>query len=165
MLTDQDLKLKRRLPILIILIISFITISCTSTNLGLTEWDGDTYTFGYDFTEYSEKGFLFTPEKYNRPYDAIGLVEIVIYPKVRQAYSNQNSLSGENSRFVKIGSTYYRIEVPQSDVLIEDMYQKATDLGADALTNFRIDEISLTNNSYQIPSLKISGFAIKRLDK
>lgn len=148
----------------LIICFAFILVGCVPP--GLVEWNGDTYNFGYDFTSYTEKGFLFTPEKYNEPYDAIGLVEILIYPTIREAYTGtQNNLDSDNSRIVQIAGTYYRIEIPQSSVLIEQMYQRATEMGANALTNFRIDDITLSNNNYEIPSLKISGFAIKRHDE
>lgn len=145
----------------ILIIISFVCLNSCAT--GLVEWNGDTYAYGYDFTSYTEKGFLFTPESYTQNYEAIGMIELVIYPRIREAYSGADEeLDSDNSRVVKIAGTYYRIEIPKSSVLIDDMYQQATSMGADALTNFQIIEIILSNNNLDIPSIKVSGFAINR---
>ena len=41
------------------------------------------FIYGYDFTPYTAKGFLFTPESYNGDYDAVGLIELAIYPAIK----------------------------------------------------------------------------------
>ncbi len=42
------------------------------------------YCHGYDFTKYTANGFLFTPEPFNGDYDAIGLIELAVYPEVKK---------------------------------------------------------------------------------
>jgi hypothetical protein len=39
---------------------------------------------GYDFTSYTERGFLFTPEQYLGDYDAIGLLSLEIIREVKK---------------------------------------------------------------------------------
>lgn len=37
---------------------------------------------GFDFTDYAEKGFLFTPESYSGNYQSMGLITVTLWPKV-----------------------------------------------------------------------------------
>lgn len=141
-------------------------LSCSSFEL--IEWQSSTIASGYDFREYTEKGFLFTPEKYSEPYEAIGLVEVTYVPTVKKAPAiYQNGMASPNPidgfRTIYYQQNYYYIEMPDTDKLIQEMYDLADELGANALTNFMITTDIVVNNNYSIETYKISGFAIKRL--
>ena len=42
------------------------------------------FFFGFNFTPYTEKGFLFTPEKYETEYGSIGLITCIIFPEKKK---------------------------------------------------------------------------------
>ena len=134
---------------------------CATTEL--TEWQTDIRSSGYDFRQYTEQGFLFTPEIYTEQYDAIGLVEVTYVPRVMKAHDQQNPANIAGFRNIYVGQTHYYLELPDTDELISEMYNLADGLGADALSNFRITTDTVVNNGYNIETVKITGFAIKRL--
>jgi hypothetical protein len=116
---------------------------------------------GYDFTEYSQRGFLFTPEPYLGEYESMGLVEIVFVPSVhRQTAKNVNQ---PGTYRITVSDTQYRVSEVDSDEIILMLYNVASDLGADAVTHFEIRSHTLDNNGTPISSVRVSGFAIKRL--
>ena len=60
---------------------------------------------GYDFTSYTEKGFLFTPEQYLGDYDAVGLLNLEVIPEVRKLpYGTKSTEQGWETI---IGNTRY----------------------------------------------------------
>ena len=69
----------RYISFLFIIIILLVTGCKTGYNVSKTA-----IVNGYDFTKYSAKGFLFTPESYNGEYEAVGIIEISLYPEVTE---------------------------------------------------------------------------------
>jgi hypothetical protein len=117
--------------------------------------------YGYDFTKYTAQGFLFTPELYNGDYDAIGLIEISIYPEVRlNDYVDDNKYDtwhrkGQNERCL-IGNV-------TSNEILDSLYNYTKKMGADAVTKLKISESeSMSNGEILYTGIKASGFAIKR---
>lgn len=138
-----------------------LIIGCASTQP--IEWDTDLRTSGYDFREYTEQGFLFTPEIYNDQYDAIGLIEITYVPKVLKPSGQGQPPNVPGYRIQSVFTNQFYVEIPKTDRLIKEMYDRATDMGADALSNFRITNETIYNNgTIPIETIKVSGFAIKR---
>lgn len=140
----------------------FILSSCASTNL--ETWDTELRSSGYDFRPYTEQGFLFTPEVYTEPYDAVGLVEITYIPRVIESRAEGRPNQMEGYRIITSGTKYYYIELPNTENLIAEMYDLADGLGADALSNFNITGETVYNGNKAIETVKVSGFAIKRLE-
>lgn len=141
-----------------------LAIALSGCVASLAEWNSDYLTSGYDFREYTERGFLFTPETYTESYDAIGLVEITFIPNIRRT-QQQNPPRLEGYRLIEFGSDVYYVELPDTERLIEEMFEVASDMGADALTRFSIDGETLNNNGFQVSTIKVSGLAIKRLSE
>lgn len=135
--------------------------SCTPT---LTEWSTNYSVYGYDFREYSEKNFLFTPNIYNEGYDAIGLVEIVFIPEIRKTTIDQNGFARSESGYTTIYgySAAYLVQLPDTKLLVAQFYNLSREMGADAVTQIKIESEYLDNNGHKIRSVKMSGFAIKR---
>lgn len=149
----------RRLSLLVIIIL-FVS-SCASNQL--TEWSTELRSSGYDFRSYTERGFLFTPEIYTEPYEAVGLVEITYVPEIREHNMPGSPVPIAGYRILSTYERHYYVELPDTGDLIEEMYNLADSLGADALSNFRITPERLNNNNVEIETVKVSGFAIKRL--
>lgn len=137
------------------LIVLFLSGCATS----LQQWDSEYRAFGYDFTEYSEGGFLFTPEGYSGAYDSVGLIEVIFIPQIRRGNERINI---EGAYRIVVGTNYYYVKEPDTDEIIMQMYKKAVELGADALINFELVPHLLDNEGFKITTYRVGGFAIKR---
>ena len=116
---------------------------------------------GYDFTKYTEKGFLFTPEQYLEDYDAIGLLNLEVIPEVRKVpYGTRAS---EHGWEIIVGTTrYWQVEEISSGEVLDSLYKKAVSMGADAVVRFNLEAIPHNNGDVNYYGLQASGFAIKR---
>jgi hypothetical protein len=143
-----------KLSTIILPVLLFLLLSC-STKVVVIEKELNTLVF--DFTKYSKKGFMFTPEKYDGKYESIGIIDMVIYSKMTQA---QKAIDGKP---VVPGTWVY--EPLNTSEIIELAYQKAVNMGANAVTNFKISESSKYHEKFQIeiPGIRLTGFAIKIL--
>lgn len=146
---------------LLIVFYAVILSSCASSSI--EPWDTELRSSGYDFRPYTEQGFLFTPEVYNEPYDAVGLVEITYIPRVFEAQHEGRPNQIKDHRIISVSTNYYYVELPDTEKLIAEMYDLANGLGADALSNFNISAETVYNGNVAIETVKVSGFAIKRL--
>jgi len=124
---------------------------------------------GIDFREYSNKGFLFTPEKYIGDYESIGLISFVIMPEARKERVTQNDSYSFSSPIM------YEWNVEEINVqnALDGIYKRSIEMGADALVNFKIsikEEPIVNKTSKMVVSLDekklqgyvVEGFAIKR---
>jgi uncharacterized protein YbjQ (UPF0145 family) len=143
----------------ICLTIAMFAIGCSPK---LNIWETPQYLVtGYDFTEYSGKGFLFTPEAYVGEYQSMGLVDIVYVPSVHiQTAFNVNA---PGTYRITVAETSYRVSEADSKDIIRALYDIADELGADAISRFDIRSHTIDNNGTPIPTIRVSGFAIKRL--
>ena len=118
--------------------------------------------YGYDFTKYSAKGFLFTPEPYNGEYKSIGLIEVTIYPPVsRMKIPEPKSFDTWHNQNYKQGEWY--IGSISANEVLDSLYNYTKNMGADAVVNLQItDAEPKTNGVVYITGVKASGFAIKR---
>lgn len=128
----------------------------------------DEYYFatGYDFTQYTEQGFLFTPEGFPGEYEAMGIIRINHQPQFMEIPDQQRNQQVPGSRvYVEPdGISYWRVSEPDPDRMIQEAYDQATAMGADAIINFRIVGERITNGSLTVDSAVLHGFAIKRND-
>lgn len=78
--------------ILLLLIITYGgIISCTNSTVAREETFEVT---GYDFTEYTEKGFLFTPNTYSGEYKSTGLITVTQWPRVHKTTKQVRDANG-----------------------------------------------------------------------
>ena len=124
-----------------------------------------------DFTPFTEKGFLITPEKYLGSYESIGLINYETKPgaKYGTIYKvNPTYIAGSGQ--APYIPTY---EWKQDTILIADalneVYEICISMGADAIMNFNSeiieDNYSMIEHPVVIRGYRITGFAIKRKDK
>jgi hypothetical protein len=156
------------------LLIFFTVLSCVTPK----EFEELTFIprkesfFGIDFTKYSEKGFLITPEKYLGDYESIGLITYEYLPaaeyKLAGIIENPNFDRRDNSsgpEFIHLKKwDYEKVMIEQ---VMDSVFLISTRLGADALVNFRIEpKAEFHGTGYKNPTTvngySISGFAIKR---
>lgn len=107
---------------------------------------------GVDLRPYTEKGFLFTPEAYAGPYDAIGLIQVSLYAGAHYVVPE-----GGVARHV------WQFDPIPVHALLDTAYARADAMGADALMKFQVEETShVTPEGLTVPGLTVSGFAIRR---
>ncbi|KAA3606344.1 MAG: hypothetical protein DWQ06_02555 [Calditrichaeota bacterium] len=139
----------RRLILLSLLAVVFL--SCTQ----LTQIPEETEMIAFDFSEFSAKGFMFTPNIYAGDYESVGLLEIKYFPEA-------NLKPFETKTTNRVLRWVHEPISPQ--VLLKVAYDKASKMGADALTQFYVSREIRENKKAKInrDGYKITGFAIKR---
>ena len=145
----------------LLLLIMLFTFGCVSK----TSYVPEIYmVLGYDFTKYTEKGFLFTPNKYQGNYESIGMITLIYYPEANLVKTTKKSETGTSSV-----SYDWKVNNLNSSLLLDSLYSLSSSMGADAFTEFSITdtkEMSYGVGSVSPISIKgttISGFAIRRL--
>ena len=145
-----------RIIITFIFLMSLIGISCTGPET--VARDEVIEVRGYDFSDYTEQGFLFTPEQYRGDYRSIGLITITQWPAVRK--SERRVLRDDGSGYKTVEEFYPEdIDVEKA---IQETYKVAKEMGADAITRFDVTITSRMNGDLRVSGVEISGFAIKR---
>ena len=126
---------------------------------------GGFYVRGYDFTKYTEQGFLFTPESYLGAYEAVGQIHVDFIPEVRDSRTHRNDLPRllPGYDLVSHDGKFYHVEQPNKEDIIDHLYELSVEMGANAVTNFYVSTSSWEGVS-DIRILTISGFAIRRTD-
>ena len=116
--------------------------------------------YGYDFTEYANKGFLFTPlELIDRPYEGRGIIRIDGFPQVKLVTEYVELTPGK----VEAKEAFKPGKVEPAE-LIKQAYELALSMGADAIISFRISSRKgNSSGNVEVDIQEISGFAIKRL--
>lgn len=134
---------------LITIVIAFLFVSCS-----FKEMDKLVYYSSWDFSYYSMQGFLFTPESYLFDYESIGLIRVSIFPEVK---FNKDAVSDYDKK-------YAQGEIETAEV-IDSMYYMAKDMGANAIINFKVEDISYVNGPMIVKGKLAQGFAIKRKNR
>ncbi len=145
-----------------LLIIIFISlIGCTPPKKSM--YPREVSIYAIDFSEYSKKNFLFTPYRYLGDYESLGLVTVEIRPMAKLVKKSVDTGTG-----VGLTKDVWEVEKIKMGAIIEEVYKKAINMGANAVvdleinTNFETLEANSTN-PVTVNNIEISGFAIKRL--
>lgn len=153
---------RRRPSLLLWMFLIAVLISC-STPLSLVP--EKKLIVGYDFTKYSDAGFLFTPNEYTGAYESVGLINLIYTPRAElvEVYAGY-SVDGAQPIMKKA----WKAEKYDSEMLLDMVYESCVELGANAFTQMEINAYEEThggNTLYpvKIDGAKISGFAIKRI--
>ena len=117
-----------------------------------------------DFTPFTEKGFLFTPNKYTQDYESIGIINFTYFPEANLI--EKKIKRGEDLKDDMIVK-FWDIEKFDINLLLYEVYTASIQMGADALTEFSIKSVSSNHalgSSYpvSINGIQVYGFAIKR---
>ena len=143
--------MKKIISLTITLII--FLVSCSP----ITKIEKQVKVYDYDFTKYKNKGFMFTPEMYSGDYEEIGLIAVEILPELRRV----------TSKYFSPGQYYtpdmlWEYVPVSSEEILDNLYVKAINMGADAIVNLSITDIELIYANVSAPGIRASGFAIKR---
>ena len=122
-------------------------------------------TVVYDYRPFENEGFLITPTMYAGQYKSVGEIEVRVFPADVIAKSKQMYDGVANAYYT---TSFIDKEEIESSELLQIIVNKAKDLGADALVNFK--GIKVYNSYYNGTVLirtfsyyELSGFAIRRL--
>jgi hypothetical protein len=125
-----------------------------------------------DFTKYTERGFLYTPYRYQGDYESIGLVSVEITQELKH-----ERVVGKRGKW-KVWKYKWSAEPIDVDTGLERLYSLATLMGANAVVDVDIDystktyDAAIDSAGREVPlspvtktalAYTISGFAIKRL--
>lgn len=139
--------------IIIVLLVVLISYGCSSR----FATDKIVMHFGFDFTKYTEKGFLFTPDQYTGNYESIGILKTIIFPAVKHTKTQVQSPGADP--YLK---AEWKIDKVDAEEAIEEMYKKAVEMGADAVVRFELRGTFYLNGLMYVPGYEVYGFAIKR---
>ena len=109
--------------------------------------------FGYNFTKYTNAGFLITPLSYSNTYQSIGLITVQFYPAV----TKRDSIATNKSTY-----SFYSAEEIKPNIVLDTLYNIAVKMGANAIINFKSLPIEKTVSHFRIEGIQVEGFAIKR---
>jgi hypothetical protein len=118
-------------------------------------------TVKVDFTKYTAKGFLFTPESYNDQYESIGILKVTIEPEILKL---KNKKEREYNQVTHEGSEWL-IESIKFNEAIDSIFTLASSMGANAITRFQLERVLRNDYGLLYNSYEVSGFAIKRINK
>jgi hypothetical protein len=134
---------------LILLSALAVTFICCSTPKNIPRVS---HYYKIDFNKYTQRGFLFTPERYSGDYESVGMVQYVMMPA-----ANRVSVGGLNEWIVE------PVSLTQA---LDSLYYMAHAMGADAVINFTstVEEktYSFVDAPITISGYNLSGFAIRR---
>ena len=140
---------------LAIIISLILIVACAE----IPETQRSVFVTGFDFTEYSKKGFLFTPETYVKDYEAIGLISATIMPAIKKS---EYGIKKEGYISMFAGGKYYDVEIAKATDAVEEIYKVASKMGADAIINFSSKIVFTQYDALSVPTYEVTGFAIKR---
>lgn len=144
-------------------------ISCMPSSIvSLTSKQEMYVPFAYDFREYSNKGFLFTPFEYFGEYDVKGMVTVELHPAVQYTRGHQSARRGYTAYQFYRGDERWTKVTKEVDVdsLINYVYELSLEWGGDAFSNFKAGvKVGYTdpgNESTGYSYYYIDGIVIKR---
>ena len=153
--------------LIVILLSVILLISCTTLKQ-INNIQPSKYLYGIDFSPFTAKNFLITPEKYLDSYESIGLINYESFPGatyefVKSIPTQETKINGE-----KVYNDIYEWKTDRINIdsMINEVYNICVEMGADAIVNFEIKTITepylYIKNPITITGYKINGFAIKR---
>ena len=121
--------------------------------------------FAIDFTKYSDKGFLFTPEQFKGDYKSVGIVDYLLVPGAKKEITKGEMIKTDQGMVQDYIKTW-TIDAISINQALDNIYDECIKMGADAVVNF---EITLNKDDYPeaapaitIEGYRVTGFAIKR---
>ncbi|MBC8554697.1 MAG: hypothetical protein ISR95_01035 [Candidatus Marinimicrobia bacterium] len=125
-----------------------------------------------DFTKLTEQGMLITPDSYEGEYTAVGMIDMIQYPKAYIVEKTPVVSEAELKETPWIPppkpTKQWVVEPPNHERILDSLYQMITEKGGDAITRVVISYPEKTYNSgtaspIVLTGIRIHGFAIKRM--
>ena len=155
----------KNLKFLFVVFVLFAMGSCAPPKF--TNSPGYMYHVGFDFREYADKGFLFTPEPYAGEHTVRGMITFYLHPEVKYA---EGKLTGADGYRIKHFFTDSRemtqaVQELKIDELIRYIYDISIEWGGDAFTNFNYTDLIRRTDKSELSEYNIAvvtGVVIKR---
>ena len=152
-----------------ILLTSILMMSCASL---LTPYS---QSFAiYDFTKYTEEGFIISPAASGFEYQPVGEIAVEFTPGYQKGQIETSPINTQNSRgFDDIYSSRKPTSDrkgswfdPSPDYMLDELVKYAKAAGADGILNFKAVanytyEVSKSGSRRILNSYSLSGFAVK----
>ena len=127
--------------------------------------------YEFDFSNYSNNDFLFTPDSYTGEYESKELITVIISPEANKTRVSPNEEKTTDAIYYQgnsVNNSFWVVKDIQPDEILSEIYEKCIQIGADAFVNFKVQTESKTFVQNTPPILEyenyiISGFAIKRI--
>ena len=141
--------------------LAFMLISISLLfNCTASKYEKRVVVYTYDFTKYTNKGFLFTPETYPYDYESIGVIEIEIYPETEKVpKKNITNQYGTEDYDKSTKWIYYSISPEE---VLDSLYNLSISMGANAFVRLQIEDFQVSYGTVYSYGKRASGFAIKR---
>lgn len=143
--------------VLVFLITILVAVGCSVQYRGRT-----VHTSFLDFRPYVERGFFISPESYPGQYTSLGELSINVYPAILpKSKAPKREKKFEDGIYSNDTSSVY-VESITSEELMELAYNKAHELGANGLSNFRSTAyfITTSDGSSYLDHYEVSGLCI-----
>jgi len=132
-----------------------------------TNSPGFMYHVGFDFREYADKGFLFTPEPYAGKHTVRGMLTFHLHPEVRYLEGKVKGTDGYRVKHFFTGTREMTqaIENYKIDDLVKYIYELSIKWGGDAFTHFQHKTLTSQTDVSQhseYPYAVVTGVVIKR---
>lgn len=112
----------------------------------------------FDFSEYTEEGFTFTPQDYDGPYKAVGMISMTIRPEA-QKMDRGTEVAPDNENYDIQGD--WMIKRVTTDRLVQATYEEAVAMGANGIINFDVTgRPRSVAPDLTLPEYTVSGFAV-----
>ena len=134
---------------ILLIIFASLLVRCSS----VSHYEKQVLVYGYDFTKYTNQGFLFTPEKYLGEYESIGLLTVLILPELNRSGEYDFSVTDKKLSYAPVSA----------DEVLDSLFDVAINMGANAIVSLTIENIERMIEGVNAPGVKASGFAIRRI--
>lgn len=124
----------------------FLISSCGTTT--------QIFTNVLDYRPYTDNGFFISPNPYPEAHQTIGEISITVYPGTKGESDFSATPAQGNQKFgdpIYSGGSHKTVENMTPESLLEMCVQKAVDMGANGISNFKCDIVyNVTRSQYGI---------------
>jgi len=148
------------------LLLVFVSLAFAACSPGPDLYEKKTTVAGYDFGDYTERGFLITPEGYEGAYQSIGTLRVTVWPAVERTDASQSgdeTLSDPIGEDPVTGPRWRVVEPVDPQEVVDSLYVEAENMGADAILNFRTSVVrEQVRTDLTRIGIRAKGFGIQR---
>lgn len=120
----------------------------------------ETHVAGIDFRAFTDEGFLFTPYRYDGPFESVGLLQITVWAEA-DLEPVQKSDKANRSGTMRPEWKFRSLDI--QDVLTT-AYTRAREMDADAIVDLEIatKRRPIENSIQTQPGIELTGYAVRR---
>ena len=140
------------------LLAALLLVGCSQA----THIPAETNVTGVNLRPLTEAGFLVTPGDYTGgEFEAMGIISVTVWPEANKVPIDK-AREGGYSAPANTPEVWVQEPVTMQQAL-EETKQRATAMGADALTHFNVKSVTRNVEGASLDGVEVSGFAIDRV--